>query len=103
MQQALTQHDHCYAVCLPVTHARPSSYYGSSDGSLAVTTLGNFGRVSIAHNHDGTAGTVVTDELFQRERIVSKGMTGPAPYLLTAETASRGCMLGRESNVGGES
>jgi hypothetical protein len=46
-------------------------YYAAQQGGLAVSTLGNFGRASAVHAHDGAAATVVADELYQRERNVS--------------------------------
>lgn len=46
-------------------------YYASEDGGLKVTMLGNFGRVSKAHNHDGAADVVLSSSLVQRERNVS--------------------------------
>ncbi|GBF89796.1 hypothetical protein Rsub_02966 [Raphidocelis subcapitata] len=47
------------------------AYYAAEQGGLAVSTLGNFGRVSVAHAHDGAAATVVADALFRRERNVT--------------------------------
>ncbi|KAI8470399.1 MAG: hypothetical protein J3K34DRAFT_510286 [Monoraphidium minutum] len=58
-------------------------YYAASDGGLKLTMLGNFGRVSLAHAHDGAAGVRVADALVQRERnttlaFLSDGSATPA-------------------------
>jgi hypothetical protein len=84
----------------PHTHNTrpPGRYYTSSDGSLAATTLGNFGRVSRAHNRDGAAATLVADALFMRERSVRASPRGVKGAGATAGPQEAACA----ARVGGE-
>jgi hypothetical protein len=54
----------------PLACVFTSRYYAAEENGLALTTLGNYGRVSQHHAHDGAADMVVADALFQRERNV---------------------------------